>query len=328
MPHTEADALKGTDTSASARPINWYRSPLPPGRLRELNQRNDARGLLQALGHLGLILCSGVLVVVAAEERSWWLLAALFLHGTFCAFLTNAAHELCHGTVFSRPWLNTLFLNVFSFIRWFPHEFYRASHSEHHRYTLHPPQDLEVVLPLRFSLPLLILRGVFDPGRLKETLSANLRYARGRFEGEWELRVLARAEQQAAVSRWARILLTGHGTIMLAALLGGYWVLPLLLSLTPCFGGLCFSLCNNTQQAGLKDNVSDFRLCCRTMPLNPMLEFLYWYMNYHTEHHMYAAVPCYRLRELHAEIRHDLPPMTRGLWHTWREILRAQVQGI
>lgn len=43
------------------------------------------------------------------------------------------------------------------------------------------------------------------------------------------------------------------------------------------------------QHAGLSDNVPDFRLCCRTMILNPFFRFLYWHMNYHTEHHMYAA---------------------------------------
>ena len=40
-------------------------------------------------------------------------------------------------------------------------------------------------------------------------------------------------------------------------------------------------------------------------------------MNFHTEHHMYAAVPCYRLRALHDAIKHDLPPSPNGLWETW-----------
>jgi fatty acid desaturase len=44
-------------------------------------------------------------------------------------------------------------------------------------------------------------------------------------------------------------------------------------------------------------------------------------MNYHIEHHMYAAVPCYHLAQLHAHIRHDLPPIPTGLLATWREII-------
>jgi fatty acid desaturase len=44
-------------------------------------------------------------------------------------------------------------------------------------------------------------------------------------------------------------------------------------------------------------------------------------MNYHTEHHMYAAVPCYNLRKLHNAIEGQLPPTSRGLVAAWREIL-------
>ncbi len=51
-------------------------------------------------------------------------------------------------------------------------------------------------------------------------------------------------------------------------------------------------LCNNTRHIGLQDNVPDLRLCCRTIRLNPLVQFLYFHMNYHTEHHMYASVPC------------------------------------
>jgi len=47
-------------------------------------------------------------------------------------------------------------------------------------------------------------------------------------------------------------------------------------------------------------------------------------MNFHIEHHMYAAVPCYRLGALHRAIRHDLPPCPHGLVDTWREIAAIQ----
>jgi fatty acid desaturase len=47
-------------------------------------------------------------------------------------------------------------------------------------------------------------------------------------------------------------------------------------------------------------------------------------MNYHTEHHMYAAVPCYNLGKLHQAIKHDLPPCPHGLVATWKEIAAIQ----
>ena len=45
------------------------------------------------------------------------------------------------------------------------------------------------------------------------------------------------------------------------------------------------------------------------LPPQSVVRFLYWHMNYHIEHHMYAAVPCYRLGRLHRAIRHELPPL-------------------
>jgi fatty acid desaturase len=49
-------------------------------------------------------------------------------------------------------------------------------------------------------------------------------------------------------------------------------------------------------------------------------------MNFHTEHHMYAAVPCYKLGKLHKLIKHDLPPCPRGIINTWREIAAIQAK--
>ena len=75
-------------------------------------------------------------------------------------------------------------------------------------------------------------------------------------------------------------------------------------------------LCNNTQHVGLQDNVPDFRLCTRTILLNLVVRFLYWHMNFHIEHHMYAAVPCYNLGRLHEAIKHNLPRSPNGLLET------------
>ena len=41
-------------------------------------------------------------------------------------------------------------------------------------------------------------------------------------------------------------------------------------------------------------------------------------MNWHTEHHMYAGVPCYNLKKLYDEIADDMP-MPRSLISAWRE---------
>jgi fatty acid desaturase len=76
----------------------------------------------------------------------------------------------------------------------------------------------------------------------------------------------------------------------------------------------------------LKDNVDDFRLCVRSITLDPISHFLYWRMNWHTEHHMFAAVPCYRLRTLNRTVAADMPqPRTlAAAWWEMRQIWRKQ----
>ena len=77
---------------------------------------------------------------------------------------------------------------------------------------------------------------------------------------------------------------------------------------------------------GLRDNVPDFRKCVRTIRLNPLFEFLYWHMNWHTEHHMFAGVPCYNLAKLHEIVKDDMPePRTLvGAWREMRQTWRRQ----
>ena len=60
---------------------------------------------------------------------------------------------------------------------------------------------------------------------------------------------------------------------------------------------------------------------CRTVILGPVMRFLYWHMNYHVEHHMYASVPFYNLGKLRKAIEFDLPEAPRGLWRAWRQML-------
>jgi fatty acid desaturase len=304
--------------------IHWYRSPVDRETLAELNQRSDWRGFQQTLGHLGLLVLTGAGAWFANERLGWpALLLMLFLHGTIYAFLLNGFHELCHSTVFRSKFLNTFFLYLFSFLGWFNPILFWASHQEHHKYTLHPPDDLEVVLPVELTLTSFLKSAVVNPWGFYGRLKGVIRLSRGRLEGEWE-NALFPASDPAARRRlfnWARTLLVGHALLTVVSLYFGFWLLPVLITLAPFYGGWLLYLCNNTQHVGLQDNVPDFRLCTRTIILNPVVQFLYWHMNFHIEHHMYAAVPCYNLAKLHRAIEHDLPPSPVGLYATWKEII-------
>lgn len=320
--------------SAASATISWYRTPLPPGVLKQLNRRDDFKGLLQAGGHLILVLITGGFSIYAFTQNYWGLLVLLlFLHGTVCAFLANAAHELVHGTVFNRTYLNSSFLYCFSFIRWFPPEYYWRIHTAHHQYTLYPEQDRDPELfpdqnaPGKIasvSLKEFLTQGFFNPFNLQKSLRRTVRHSRGLLKDQWEYQLFSNPHSRRKVVNWARVLLLGHVGIAVAAIYSGYWIITVVVSLTPCYGGALQLLCNHPQHAGLKKSTPDFRLSCRTIKLNPIFRFLYWNMNYHIEHHMYAAVPCYNLGTLHRYMEHDLPPSRTGLLQVWREIVEIQ----
>ena len=311
-------------SDANQRKITWYRSRLDREVLRSLNQRSDWKGMLQTLGHLGLLALTGTGAFYAAGRLPLpVLLLILFLHGTVHAFLLNGFHELCHNSVFRTKFLNTFFLRIFSFLGPFNYVRFWASHSDHHKYTLHPPDDYEVMLPVKLTFSGFLKSAIVNPWGFYARWKLIVRLSFGKLEGPEETVMFPKSdmEKRRELFNWARIQLVGHALIVGVSLYFGLWLVPVLITLAPAYGGWLLYLCNTTQHVGLTDNVPDFRLCCRTITLNPLVRFLYWHMNFHIEHHMYAAVPCYNLGKLHKLIKHELPHCPVGLFETWKQII-------
>jgi fatty acid desaturase len=304
--------------------IKWYRSPIAAQDLARLNQRSDWKGLLLTIGNLALLIFTGTLAWLAVNHLPLFaVVLLLFVHGTFYAFLVNGFHELCHKTVFKTQSLNILFRNIYAFLGWHNHVFFWASHQEHHKHTLHPPDDLEVVLPVELTFWSYMRFAFINPHGLYKRLKSVTRMSLGIIDGEWgnSLFPPEATEKRGALFNWSRFLLVGHGLIVVISLYLGLWMIPVLVTLAPFYGAGFQYLFNEAQHIGLSDNVSDYRLNTRTIILNPFLRFLYWHMNYHIEHHMYAAVPCYNLQELHNIIQGDLPHCPNGLVETWSVII-------
>ena len=320
--------------------VEWYRSPIPGAKLRELSRRSDRQAWFQAGGHLALFILTAALVFHFWSLQLWGaFLVALFCHGTVTSFFTGVApHELGHGTVFRTKWLNKAFLYLFSLIGWWDIYDYGSSHTYHHRYTLHPEGDRENLLPLEPSLASFFMlqlftvnlltqpRRVFSKGGLVSTVWVTLRAAFGVvgppevpiFEWLRALHVDQPEEFRKSV-RWSRILILFHGGVLVIAILTGLWVLPLIFSVAPFIANWLHYFVGMTQHCGLMENVPDFRKSVRSMRLNPLFSFLYWRMEWHTEHHMYAGVPCYNLARLYEEIADDMPE-PRSLIGAWREM--------
>lgn len=320
--------------------VKWYRCKIEHAKLRELSKRSDLQGWIQAGGHLGIWLLTGTLVYLFWAQQSWLaFVIALFLHGTVASFFVGIApHELGHGTVFRTKRLNKIFLYLFSLLSWWDPFDYASSHTYHHRYTLHPEGDRENLLPLSpmvgptfliqlFTINLLTQRGrVFGKGGLISTVVVTVLGAFGRVGptdapiNEW-LNALHedQPEEHRKSIMWSRILLLFHGAVVVISLLTGYWVFALIITASPFIANWGAYAVGMTQHCGLKENDTDFRKSVRSIKINPLAEFLYWRMNWHTEHHMFAGVPCYNLKKLYLEIA-DQMPEPRTLWGAWQEM--------
>lgn len=330
--------------------IKWYRCPIEHAKLRTLSERTDKQGWVQAGGHFTLYVSFASLTVYCWAQQFWpAFFIALWCLGFVATFFKGAStHELGHGTVFKTKSLNVFFLHLFSLIGWWTPEDYAASHTYHHRYTTHITADRENILPLAPSLhPWLLFQLVtfnlftkpnrnFNKGGFLWAVYLTFRSALGMSSGhnhipsqEW-LNTL-HSDQPLVFQRsvrWSRVLIGFHASVLLVSIFTGWWVLPLVITVPAYFANIGSYLLGTTQHCGLKQNDSDFRKNTRSIKLNPIIGFLYWHMNWHTEHHMYAGVPCYNLKALAKELQPNMPePKTLfAAWREMREIWHRQQQ--
>ena len=217
-----------------------------------------------------------------------------------------------------------------SLISWFNHHNDKMSHTYHHLYTLHPSGDREIVLPVKPAIHALFIFQLFtiniigggEPwsfsiqrvfGQVKLALT-------GKFETEWLQAVFTnQVEARKKAIAWARLLLLFNAGLIAVSVIFRLWPLIFLVTSAPFIANWLRYFVSAPMHTGLRDNVADFRLCVRTLTLDPFTSFLYWRINWHTEHHMYAAVPCYNLKKLHRTISTDMPK-PRTIIEAWREM--------
>ena len=289
-----------------------------------LTKRNDIKGLL----HMGLFILMVVLTggsaLYAFYHTSIWIFALiLYLHWTLFQFFGRvaASHELCHHTVFRTRWVNRVFYVLFTFFAWENRVWFKTRHMSHHQFTAHNGLDGELSLPFIVTPGRWLALFSFDPTKFVELVERNIDLSLGIFDHPAAMLFPASApNKRREVIRCARELLLGHLILAAAFAWFGLWPLLLIVTLAPFFAQWLNMLVAFPQHIGLQPGVNDFRKNSRTMRLNPVLGFLYCNMQYHIEHHMYAAVPFYNLPKLRKAIEHDLPPDSGGLLSTWKGI--------
>jgi len=319
--------------------IDWYRTKLSPEVSRTIHKKSDLQGAIQTLGFLAnqLLWLVGCVYFQKYYYQPFALSVFVVMYCVQCNFMINAVHELGHGTVFETKILNDIFCRLFSFVGWMSPDMFFSSHLRHHRYTQNFPFDQENAMPALQTRTEFVKAAVFNYGWMKILIGSTIRAALGRFptgclgwSPAWEAIIfpLDKLEARTPAIWWARLMIGGHTLLAFAAYLNGLWIVPPLQLFGPFLFGAPWWLLNTAQHTGrpygiFPDRiVDDFRCTSRTINCHPYWRFLYWHMNWHCEHHMYAAVPCYNLKLLHEEIKHELPPTLDGLWATWRHIWR------
>ena len=290
-------------------------SLLPAAAVAPLNRRSDFLGCRQLLGHVGLLALTGT--GISAALGTWWMLPAMLLHGIVQVALFAGLHETVHYTAFRRRWLNEAVATVIGLVHFLPARFFRRFHTAHHRHTQDPARDPELAGPKPASTAgyLLYISGF---RYWRDRFGELARHAAGRVEADF----VPMAERRMIV--WeARLHLITYAVVLLVSIAIGspmalyFWVLPAVL------GQPFLRLYLLAEHTGCIEDPNDMVRNTRTTFATPPVRFLMWNMPFHTEHHVYPAVPFHALPRLHELMRDRLAVTSPGYGAFHRTYLNA-----
>jgi fatty acid desaturase len=298
---------------------DWYRSPVPRKRMKELMRRSDQPAIRDTAIWVGLmIVCAGIGITLWG---SWWAAPFFLVYGVLYGSASDSRwHEAGHGTAFKSRWLDQTVYQVACFMIMRDPTASRWSHTRHHTDTLVLGRDPEIqaMRPARLARILANFLGLYDVPVAMKTMALHVV---GRLNAD-ELDYVPEVER-SKVFRTARIWMAIYVVAIAAAIGFGSW-LPLVLVGGPrVYGTFMHIIYGLTQHSGMGEDVLDHRLNTRTVRMNVINRFLYWNMNYHVEHHMFPMVPYYRLPELHEEIKDDLAPVYPSILAAFKELVPA-----
>jgi fatty acid desaturase len=302
----------------------WYRSPIPRKRLKELMQRSDGPAIRDTLIWFAALGLTGGFAWYF--WGSWWSLPFFVAYGVLYGSSSDSRwHECGHGTAFRTRWMNDAVYQMACFMVLREPTVWRWSHTRHHTDTLIVGRDPEIAAQRPPNIVNLLLN-LFAIKSGLATLKKVLLHATGRLDAD-EATYIPETERNK-VYRVARVWVLIYAAVIASCLYWGTLLPAMLVGLPSFYGGWLLLVFGLTQHAGLAEDVLDHRLNCRTVYMNPLFRFLYWNMNYHVEHHMFPMVPYHALPALHAELKADMPPVYPGLWAAYREIIPALLRQV
>lgn len=313
-----------TAISKGLADAQWYTTPIPRDKMKELLTRKDGPAIRDTLLWFALILGSGFLVYLF--WGTWYAIFPYIVYSVLYASTSDSRwHEASHGTAFKTDWMNNALYEIASFMVLRQSNVWRWSHARHHSDTIIRGRDPEIAVPTPPNIKQILLIFVGISSAVPE-LKKLFTHASGRIdpivatyvpESDFK-KVILKARIYVAILLEVIALSIAYGTILPLMFIG----LPTLLGswLMPIYG--------LTQHVGLQENVLDHRLNCRTVYMNRVHRFLYWNMNYHVEHHMFPLVPYHALPKLHELMKDDCPKPYNGIIETYKEIIPTLIKQI
>ena len=276
-----------------------WKAVLSEREIRELHRVNNLRGLWSLAVNWGIV--AAAMALVAAWPNLLTVVFALFVIGARQLGFAVLMHEASHGAFLSERRANDLVSNwLCAYPVWSDIAPYRPYHLEHHRLNWtdeDPDRNLTRPFPIsRASMKRKLWRdlsGQTGWKRAKATLQRDLSISKGR----------ARRRESAdgfTYNNLLGVLTTNAALLALLTALGH----PLLYLLWPVAWLTTYSLAMRIRSINEHSMIAD--------PADPLQNarttLASWWerlllapnrVNYHLEHHLFMAVPLYRLPTMH-----------------------------
>lgn len=302
----------------------WYAAPIPRKELKQFAKRTDLPGIIHFGSYFALLVGTGVLAWLLMG--TWWLFVPVYLiYSMIFAFSEAAWHETVHGTAFRTRWLNRAVNWITSFMGHRDVVFSTWSHAIHHSYTSHKETDPEIQAPRPPNLLVILWNFTRMQGSILQ-LWMMVRHAFGNIT-PLARRIVPEAEWGKLV--WnARLFLALYLALVAWSAAMQSW-LPILFLFAPrFFGAWLLESVVTMQHPGLAEDVWDHRLNTRTVLIPKWVQFLYFNMNYHIEHHMYPLVPFHALKDLHERVKDHYPRTYQGYWSVYRDLIPTLIRQV
>jgi len=279
-----------------------------------LMQKNNVKATVYFLCFFSLVFLFFYLQIYFFESSNWVLFVIFtFILGITLSFCdqTAVAHEFQHNNVFTSRKLNELIYKIlmfYSFTNWI---YNKISHNNHHKYPLFEDKDDE------FPFEKLDLLSLFQ--LLTFNFIIFFRRIRVLFLNSLEIFPTTNTNKSSSIiikdkiKNCARFILIGHFFLICLFYYNNNLHLYLIITLSQFVFNFLKDIIVRSQHYGLKHNTNNVLENTRSLETNRIIKFLYWNVNYHVEHHLYASVPFYNLPKLRKIIGQDNIPTHYGL---------------